>query len=77
MRVFREDIRFSDGGVLAFFRSWNPGGCSCFAANFFYCLRLPFKQRVMEVTKIPWATSICYSRNGAADLWEFFNDNFD
>ena len=30
-----EDIRFSDGGVLEFFRSWNPGGCWCFAANFF------------------------------------------
>ena len=23
---YKEDIRFSDGGVLAFFRSWNLGG---------------------------------------------------
>ena len=36
---------------LAFFRSLNLGGCCCFAANFFYCLRLPFKLILGEVTK--------------------------
>ena len=35
--------RFFDHGIL--------GGCCCFAANFFYCLRLPFKPILGEVTK--------------------------
>ena len=35
--------RFFDHGIL--------GGCCCFAANFFYCLRLPFKLILWEVTK--------------------------
>ena len=38
-----EDIRFSDGGVLAFFRSWNLGGLLLLRSKLFYCLRLPFK----------------------------------
>ena len=46
-----EDIRFSDGGVLAFFRSWNLGELLLLRSKLFYCLRLPFKPILGKVTK--------------------------
>ena len=48
----KEDIRFSDGGVLPFFRSWNLGGLLLLHSKLFYCLQLPFKPILGEVTKI-------------------------
>ena len=47
----RKDVCFSDGGRGVFLEHWNLGGCCCFAANFFYCLQLPFKLILGEVTK--------------------------
>ena len=49
--VVGEDIRFSDGGVLAFFRSWNLRGLLLLHSKLFYCLQLPFKLILWEVTK--------------------------
>ena len=36
-----EYIRFSDGGVLAYFRLWNLGGLLLLRSKLFYCLQLP------------------------------------
>jgi len=47
----REDILFSDGGCWRFSDPGILRGCCCFAANFFYCLRLPLTLILGEVTK--------------------------
>ena len=41
---------FPDGGVLAFFRSWNFGVFLLLCSKLFYYLRLPFKSILGEVT---------------------------
>ena len=38
-----EDIRFSDGGVLAFFRSWNLGGLLLLRSKLFLLSPAPIQ----------------------------------
>ena len=46
-----KDIRFSNGGVLAFLLSWNLGGLLLLRSKLFHCFRLLFKPILGEVTK--------------------------